>query len=65
MYQEFDTEVKMLLPSEIVAPLLLRKRMGMDVGNIEHPLIKDLFPVIEGLIEVDTDPVFLKVVEYI
>lgn len=65
MYQEFDTEVKMLLPSEIVAPLLLRKRMGMDVESIEHPLIKDLFPVIEGLIEVDTDPVFLKVVEYI
>ncbi|MDR0266558.1 hypothetical protein [Paenibacillus sp.] len=65
MYQEFDTEDKMLLPSEILAPLLLRKRMGLDVGNIEHPLIKDLFPVIEDLIEVDTDPVFLKVVESI
>ena len=32
--------------------------MGLDVENIEHPLIKDLFPVIE----VDTDPVFLKVI---
>ncbi|WP_456959409.1 hypothetical protein [Lysinibacillus sp. TE18511] len=65
MYQEFDREDKMLLPSEILAPLLLRKRMGLDVENIEHPLIKDLFPVIKGLIEVDTDPVFLKVIEYI
>ncbi|MGX4585958.1 hypothetical protein [Paenibacillus chitinolyticus] len=42
-----------------------KDRMGLDVENIEHPLIKDLFPVIEGLIEVDTDPVFSKVVEYI
>lgn len=65
MYQEFDREDKMLLPSEILASLLLRKRRGLDVKNIEHPLIKDLFPVIEGLIEVDTDPVFLKVVKYI
>lgn len=39
--------------------------MGLDVENIEHPLIKDLFPVIEDLIDVDTDPVFLKVIKYI
>lgn len=65
MYQEFDREDKMLLPSEILTPLLLRKRMGINVENIEHPLIKDLFPVIEGLLEVDTDPIFLKVVKYI
>ena len=64
MYQEFDREDKMLLPSEILAPLLLRKGMGLDVENIEHPLIKDLFPVIEGLIEVEPDPVFLKVIKY-
>jgi len=38
--------------------------MGLDVENIEHPLIKDLFPVIEGLIEVEPDPVFLKVIKY-
>ena len=63
--QEFDDENYMLLPSEILAPLLLRKRMRIEVENIEHPLIKDLFPVIEGLIEVDTDPVFLKVIQYI
>ncbi|WP_157804291.1 hypothetical protein [Lysinibacillus xylanilyticus] len=65
MYQEFDREDKMLLPSEILAPLLLRKRTGLDVENIEHPLIKDLFLVIEDLIDVDTDPVFLKVIKYI
>ncbi|KKO54135.1 hypothetical protein [Paenibacillus sp. DMB20] len=65
MYQEFDREDKMLLPSEILAPLLLRKRMGLEVETMEHPLIKDLFPVVEGLIEVDTDPVYLKIVEYI
>ncbi len=62
MYQEFDREDKMLLPSEILAPLVLRKRMGLEVENIEHPLIKDLYPVMEGLVEVDTDPLFLKVI---
>lgn len=65
MYQEFDREDKMLFPSEILAPLVLRKRMGLEVENIEHPLIKDLYPVMDELIEVDTDPVFLEVIKYI
>ncbi|MFJ7839551.1 hypothetical protein ACIQXG_08740 [Lysinibacillus sphaericus] len=65
MYQEFDREDKMLLPSEILAPLVLRKRMGLEVENIEHPLIKDLYPVMDELIKVDTDPVFLEVIKYI
>ena len=65
MYQEFDREDKMLLPSEILAPLVLRKRMGLEVENIEHPFIKDLYPVMDELIKVDTDPVFLEVIKYI
>ena len=36
MYQEFDRQDKMLLPSEILAPLVLRKRMGLEVESIEH-----------------------------
>jgi hypothetical protein len=47
MDYEFSIESDMIIPSELLAALQVRKSLGHSIDGIEHPLVKQFLPLFE------------------
>jgi hypothetical protein len=47
MDYEFSVESDMIVPSELLATLQVRKELGHSIDGIEHPLVKQYLPLFE------------------
>lgn len=58
---EFSVESDMIIPSELLATLHIRKNLGHSISNIDHPLLKPCLPIFELDVEDHLSDLFKSV----